>query len=188
MFLAKLKVAAVVLLALGVAGAGTAGLAYRARAAGRPEAGPPGPGKPAPARAETDKAARERLEEEVRKLRQLVAKLQTQAEVERLKFLVQRKAQQVEEELKRSREEIDGVLRGVLKGVDVEKNTVSLTLGRTKLALEAVPISVDAKFYLGDKECSINDLKPGMPASLRVVSEKDKSVVVLIRGRAVTKK
>jgi hypothetical protein len=131
------------------------------------------------------RAARERLEKELAKLRVQLQQARAQAEVERARYLVQRQETElVKRDLDRSRTEIGGVL----KRVDIEKNTVSLTLGETALALEAVPISAEAKFYLGQKECSINDLKPGMKAALKVTTEKDKSLVVQIRGQAEEKK
>jgi RNA polymerase sigma factor (sigma-70 family) len=187
MFMTRLKVAAMLFLVMGAV-TGTAGLGYRARAAGelpeRPPVGLVAEEKPAPARAETDKEARERLEKALAELQQRLRQAQAQAEVERARYLVQRQETElVKRELNRSRTEIDGVLTRV----DIEKNTLSLTLGQTALALEAVPISAEAKFYLGEKECSINDLKPGMKASLRVATEKDKSMVVLIRGQAKKK-
>jgi hypothetical protein len=184
MWMSKLKMAAVVLLTLGAAGAGTAGLAYRAPAGpreARQQAAPPGSAGRSQAGGDREKDARERLEQEVRDLRKRLREVENKAELEELRCLTLKAERKLlEQELGRRRREIDGVLRKV----DIGNNTVSLTLGQTTLALEAVPLSADAKFFLGDKECGINDLKPGMTASLEVVTEKGKSLVVLIRARA----
>jgi hypothetical protein len=190
MWMSKLKMAAVVLLTLGAAGAGTAGLAYRAPAVpreARQQAVPPGPAGRAPAGKDQEKAARERLEEQVRALNaEKAAREQLEEQVRALNDALKKLQVEVEvqrrlaKELERKRREIDGVLQKV----DIGNNTVSLTLGETKLALEAVPLSADAKFFLGDKECGINDLKVGMAASLQMATEKGKSLVVLIRARA----
>jgi RNA polymerase sigma factor (sigma-70 family) len=80
------------------------------------------------------------------------------------------------EESERRKDEIGGVLTKV----DVGNNTVSLTLGRTKLALNGVPLSVRSKFFLGLRECTINDLKPGMEITLRLEDNGDRSEVVRI--------
>jgi RNA polymerase sigma factor (sigma-70 family) len=82
------------------------------------------------------------------------------------------------EESERRKDEIGGVLTKV----DVGNNTVSLTLGRTKLALNGVPLSVRAKFFLGLKECTINDLKPGMEVTLRLENSGERSEVVRIEA------
>ncbi len=71
---------------------------------------------------------------------------------------------------------------GVLTRVDVSGNTVSLTLGRTKLALQRVPLSVRSKFILGLRECTINDLKPGMEVTLRLETNGERSEVVHIEA------
>jgi hypothetical protein len=71
--------------------------------------------------------------------------------------------------------------------VDVDRNTLSLTLGKTKLALNGVPLSVRATFFLGQRECTINDLKPGMEASLRVETRGDRTEAVHIEVGPVRK-
>jgi RNA polymerase sigma factor (sigma-70 family) len=89
------------------------------------------------------------------------------------------------EELSRrikAREESEGRIEGVLKAVDVEKNTLSLTLGKTKLLLANVPMAVRVKFFLGLRECTINDLKPGMEARLQVETNGDRTEVVHIEA------
>ena len=43
------------------------------------------------------------------------------------------------------------------------------------------------KFFLGDTECTINALKPGMAASIAVKTEAGKSVIVLGRAHRLKK-
>jgi RNA polymerase sigma factor (sigma-70 family) len=81
------------------------------------------------------------------------------------------------EESERRKDEIGGVLTKV----DVGNNMVSLTLGRTQLALR-VPLSVRSKFFLGLKECTVNDLKPGMEVTLRLETNGDRSEVVRLEA------
>jgi RNA polymerase sigma factor (sigma-70 family) len=87
-------------------------------------------------------------------------------------------------EIRRSREEI----AGVLTKVDIEKNTISFALRGTKLALEAIPLSNDAKFFVGEKEASINEMKKGMQVSLELRTDDGKSVVTRIKARKQEKR
>lgn len=84
----------------------------------------------------------------------------------------------LKEELKRSREE----LNGVLTKVDVEKSTISFSLQGTKLTLEAVRLSRDVKFLMGDREVSIDDLKKGMGVSLQVRTDGERTVVTAVKA------
>jgi uncharacterized protein (TIGR03067 family) len=84
----------------------------------------------------------------------------------------------LKEQVKRSREELDGVLTKV----DAEKRTISFSLRGTKLTLEAVPLSGDAKFLTGEREVMIGDLKGGMGVSLQVRTDGDRTVVTAIKA------
>src|SRR5262249_14219425 len=59
----------------------------------------------------------------------------------------------------RERKGVDVVC--VLKALDAKKNTVSVTLRGTKLAVEMIPISKGARFTQGGKACELGDLKLG---------------------------
>jgi RNA polymerase sigma factor (sigma-70 family) len=86
--------------------------------------------------------------------------------------------------IRRAREEITGVLTKV----DIEKNTISFTLRGTKLALEAIPLSNDVTFFVGEKEASINEVKKGMQVSLELRTDDGKSVVSRVKARKEGKK
>jgi RNA polymerase sigma factor (sigma-70 family) len=130
--------------------------------------------------AESEKAKAERWKNEVKALGKEVNTLTTELGMLRAKNAT------IERALKDLSEKLQGRKKGeldtVLVKVDVEKNTVSATLGETKLKLEGVAISPRAKFSHRGKECTINDLKPGMKATLQVVTEKDASVIVAIKA------
>jgi RNA polymerase sigma-70 factor (ECF subfamily) len=108
----------------------------------------------------------------VKALREALAKLR-----ESNAFLKEELLKRTEESERRKDE-----IGGVLTKVDVGNNTVSLTLGRTKLALNRVPLSVRSKFFLGLKECTINDLKPGMEVTLRLETNGERSEVVRLEA------
>jgi hypothetical protein len=185
MFLTRLKVAAALLFALAAFGAGTAGLAYRASAE-QPAAQKETPPRKQPARhdADKEKAARQRLEKENRELRERLKKMDAKADIAELKLLLMKlERDELKKDLQRRKREIDGVLTRV----EIEKNRISLTVGTTRLALERVPLSNSVKFYMGEEECTINDLKPGMAASIAVKTESGKSVIVLIRAHKAKK-
>jgi RNA polymerase sigma factor (sigma-70 family) len=178
MLMIKLKAAAVlVVLASALAGAGS--LAWRptgseARADDRPAL--------ARTRVQKDKADKEleRLREQVEELRRKLNDMQAGADVAALKvLLLERERKDLREELKRKRREIDGVLTRI----DIAGNKVSLTLGDTKLALDGVGLSPLVKFSLDGKECTINDLKPGMSVSLPIEQEDGKAVATAVRAR-----
>ncbi len=105
----------------------------------------------------------------------------TQEDVDALQFELAelrgkaKKLETVNGHLKRLLES-DG-LYGVLKKVDVKKNTVSVTLRGTTLALEGLPLAEGVKFFLGEKECKLDELKEGQPAYLELTVEGDKTLV-----------
>jgi hypothetical protein len=78
--------------------------------------------------------------------------------------------------VKRSREELDGTLTKV----DVDKKTVSLSLKGTKLMLDAVALAEDAKFLVGDREVTIDEIKPGMPISRRLRTEGERTTITAV--------
>jgi RNA polymerase sigma factor (sigma-70 family) len=65
----------------------------------------------------------------------------------------------------------------VLGKIDIAKNTLSFQLRDTTLTLDAVPLSDKVQFSLDGKKCTINDLKKGMPAALRLETHEGKTVV-----------
>jgi RNA polymerase sigma factor (sigma-70 family) len=117
----------------------------------------------------TGPAKEARLALEVRALRDAVEQLKKN-NANLLADLAQRAA--------RFEEGID--LDGVLKKVDIAKNTISLTVGKTRLALDAVPLSNRTKFFLNLRECRIDDLKAGMEVLLKVQTRDERSEVVKI--------
>jgi RNA polymerase sigma factor (sigma-70 family) len=113
---------------------------------------------------------------------------------EKQRQVAEQRAQELQDELRSAQAEAArfralserrrGEIDCNLKAVDIEKQTVSVTLRGTTLALDAIPISKGAKFIRGDKECALADLaklKSGTPAALRVETKEERSVVVLIR-------
>ncbi len=56
-----------------------------------------------------------------------------------------------------------------------------------KLALQGVPLSVRSKFFIGLKECTINDLKPSMEVTLRLETKGDRSEVVRLEAAPARK-
>lgn len=83
----------------------------------------------------------------------------------------------LKEALKQSRAELEGMLTKV----DIEKNTISFSLKGTKLTLEAVPLTGDVRFFLGDREVTINDLRKGQGVSLQVRTEGERTIVTTIK-------
>jgi uncharacterized protein (TIGR03067 family) len=69
-----------------------------------------------------------------------------------------------------------------LKAVDVEKNTVSVVLRGTTLALERVAVAADVKFTLDGKECRIDELKPGLRASVEWIVSGDRTLVAAVHA------
>jgi hypothetical protein len=132
------------------------------------------------AKVDEDKAERLRLQKEVKRLVMHLHETTSRADIAEVRALVLKQERDVlREELKRKRREIDGVLTKV----EIAKNRVSLTFGDTKLALNGVVLSSSVKFYLGNEECTINDLKPGMPVALRIELEDGKSVATAVKAR-----
>jgi RNA polymerase sigma factor (sigma-70 family) len=79
-------------------------------------------------------------------------------------------------------------LAGKLAKIEVEKNTMSITLRNTKLVIEAIPLSTGIKVYLDGKEGSINDLKVGMQVVLEFETVDGKTTISSVRGRTEAKK
>jgi RNA polymerase sigma factor (sigma-70 family) len=187
MLLTRLKVVALVLFLLAGLGAGTVGLALRASAgqpAERKEAPPQKQEKQVRTGIDKEKAARKRLEDELRALRDQLDLMRRKAEVAEIRaLLLKEQNEDLKQELERRKREIDGVL----SRVDIAGNRIGLTVGTTKLALDRVPLAHSVKFFMGDKECTINDLKPGMAVSIDVKTEKGKSAVVLVRAHRAKK-
>jgi hypothetical protein len=130
-------------------------------------------------KAQKDKEERDRLLRENRALQAELERARATAEVARVQ------AQLLSLELaKRKGDQIEGVLTRL----DVEKSTVSVTLGATTLKVEAIPLRKDVKFFLGGKECSIDDLKPGMKAILQLAKEKDQTVIAAVKAEKLAKK
>jgi hypothetical protein len=80
--------------------------------------------------------------------------------------------------LKKEREGI----AGTLAKIDIEKNTVSITLRNTKIVVDAVQLSSGAKVYMNGKKCSIDDLKVGMQVILEVETVDGKTRITGVRG------
>jgi uncharacterized protein (TIGR03067 family) len=81
-------------------------------------------------------------------------------------------------EVKRAREEVDGVLTKV----DAEKKTISFSLKGTRLTLEAVPVAADAKITVGDDEVALGKLRTGTGVSLQVRTDDERTVVTAIKA------
>lgn len=122
---------------------------------------------------------KEQLEKEIEQLRAELKKAQE------LNKLIATKAKVLGELLaKRRTQEFDCTL----VKVDVVKNTVTVTIGETRLKLADIALDADAKFYLNRKECSIDDLKEGMTALLQVKTEADRSTVIAIKANKAPEK
>ena len=64
----------------------------------------------------------------------------------------------------------------------MDKNTVSVVLRGTTLALERVAVAADAKFTLDGKECRIDELKPGLRASVEWTVSGDRTLVAAVHA------
>jgi uncharacterized protein (TIGR03067 family) len=137
-----------------------------------------------PAKGEKEADLKSQIKSLRETLKQLITENQAQREaldnVQRSNVILKRELQLLN--LAAEKEARKDEIRGVLSKRDAGNNTVSLTLGRTKLALNGVPLSVRAKFFLGPRECTINDLKPGMAITLRLENSGDRSEVVRIEA------
>jgi RNA polymerase sigma factor (sigma-70 family) len=193
MTLTKATIAVAMVLALAV-GTGAAGLSDRPSAPEQPAGVRAERQKPDPPKKDKDK---ERLEKEVRDLRDKLAAMQIEARshrdrAEKEKRLLQTRVElevvrQVElqkenrdlrAKLTRGKEEVDGLLHKL----DVKKRTVKVTLRPSRLPLEPLAVSQAARVFVGPREGTLADLKEGMAIAVRVKEEGAKPVVVEIRA------
>jgi hypothetical protein len=79
--------------------------------------------------------------------------------------------------IKQEREEIVGKLTKI----DVEKNTVSITLRDTDIAINALPLSSAVKILVKTKGETLDALKVGMQVKMKIETTDGKSLVSVVR-------
>jgi hypothetical protein len=71
--------------------------------------------------------------------------------------------------------------RTILKGVDVEKKTITVTIGDQEWT---APLAADAKIAVADTQNpQVSDLKAGMRVNLHLAADGDRIVVKSIQAR-----
>jgi hypothetical protein len=167
-----------VLLLCSIAGAGTRGTTgpgiggtLAARQASRQQLPPKAQAAPADDQDKYEKQLSQQLERLLAQLRAAT----TANEKERLERAI---VDFVREELRGTWSEVEFDLNAV----DAKNHTIRVTIARTTLMLEPLPLRKDATVWVDGKKGRLVDLKAGTPVSLQLAAKTERPVVVGIRA------
>jgi RNA polymerase sigma factor (sigma-70 family) len=177
MFLAKVKCAAVTMVALSVAA-----LISVQIAGGQGNHITSSPNQPL---AKAAKAGAAKQRDPMEDLKQEVEKLRAELGEFKIAF---KHAQSHGKSLAKLLKQKDEEITGVLTKIDAEKSTLSITLQDTKIAINDLPLSGAVSILVKTKGETIDDLKVGMPVSMRVETKGGNSVISVVREREPEKK
>jgi len=79
-------------------------------------------------------------------------------------------------------------VEGIIKSVDSEKNTLSVSIPNTHLTAQSVTVDKDAKVLIDGMLGKLLDLKAGMRVTLQMSAEPDQSLVIGITAGKAAKK
>jgi RNA polymerase sigma factor (sigma-70 family) len=79
-------------------------------------------------------------------------------------------------------------VEGVLKSVDVKKNTVSVHIPSAQMTAAGVAVADDARVVLAGKEGKLSDLKAGMQVTLQMAADPERSLIIAVTVKKVGKK